>query len=76
MDNETNEQRIERLKSELDSALKDAGYLPIGTRVTLTGTIIGVDIGDKEYPYKIVVDGDKDDDDGTRWYPATAIKEM
>jgi len=43
--------------------------LPVGTRVMLTGTIIGVDEKDDEFPYGVVIDGDVD-----AWYPKQSVK--
>jgi len=51
-----------------------ADLLPVGTRVMLTGTIIGVyNKADTtgNFPYNVYLDGDQD-----RWFPKTAVKPL
>lgn len=50
-----------------------ADLLPVGTRVMLTGTIIGLDERDDEYPYGVELDHDSE---GEWWLPKSSIKPL
>ena len=77
MAKQTIDERIEKLKDQLNAALREGGYLEIGTRVKLLGTVVGVDTQDKEFTYQVAIDGDMPDDNDAlaQWYTPQSVKE-